>query len=133
MGIELIKGDEDKNTDTCIWFVRFYGTDDCKEMEQLLMEKEDWPGINLACGDPSADPPIKPWVSREKVIPDGRKSKDAIDYTQLQVRAYTLVWVPHPLLLVTQDLTPVIVYFAYQMRRLISAARASSASPRAWA
>jgi hypothetical protein len=85
MRIELIKGEEDKNTDTCIWFVRFYGTDDCKEMEQLLMEKEDWPGINLACGDPTADPPIKPWVSRENVIPDGRKNKDAIDYTQLQV------------------------------------------------
>jgi hypothetical protein len=86
MGIELIKGDEDRNTDTCIWFVRFYGTDDCKDIEQFLMDKEDWPGINLACGMPRADPPVKPWVGREKNVPDGTKSHDAADYRPLQVR-----------------------------------------------
>ena len=85
MGIELIKGDEDKNTDTCIWFVRFHGTEDAKEIEDLLIEKEDWPGINVACGKPNADPPIPPWVGRDKTVPDGSKSNAPADYTQLQV------------------------------------------------
>ena len=85
MGIELIKGEEDRNTDTCCWFVRFYGTEDCKEIEQLLIEKEDWPGINLACGDPDRIPPLRPWTGREKTVPDGSKSHDAADYRPLQV------------------------------------------------
>ena len=66
MGIELIKGEEDKNTDTCSWFVRFYGTEDAK------------------------DPPVKPWVGREKLVPDGSKSHDATDYRPLQVKF--IVW-----------------------------------------
>ena len=90
MGIELIKGEEDKNTDTCSWFVRFYGTEDAKEIEELLIEKEDWPGINLACGIMNADPPVKPWVGREKLVPDGSKSHDATDYRPLQVQF--IVW-----------------------------------------
>lgn len=85
MGIELIKGEEDKNTDTCTWFVRFYGTEDAKEIEDLLIEKEDWPGIYLACGRPNEDPPVPPWVGREKTVPDGSKSNMPFDYTNLQV------------------------------------------------
>ena len=85
MGVELIKGEEDKNTDTCTWFVRLYGTDDAKELEDLLIEKEDWPGIKLACGVKNHDPPIPPWTGRSTSPPDGTKVQDLTDYTLLQV------------------------------------------------
>eukprot|EP01032_Pedospumella_encystans_P022867 gene22867-25899_t len=85
MGVELIKGEEDKNTDTCTWFVRLYGTDDAKELEDLLIEKEDWPGIKLACGVKNHDPPIPPWTGRSTSPPDGSKVQDITDYTLLQV------------------------------------------------
>ena len=85
MGVELTKGVEDKNTDTRTWFVRFYGTEDAKQIEDSLIEKEDWPGINLACGMPDADPPVKPWVGRDKTVPDGSKANATTDYSPLQV------------------------------------------------
>ncbi len=44
MGIDFSMGSVDENTQTAQWFVRFYGVDDANEMEDLLIDKEDWPG-----------------------------------------------------------------------------------------
>lgn len=44
MGIEFSMGAVDENTNTAQWFVRFYGVEDAEEMEDFLIDKEDWPG-----------------------------------------------------------------------------------------
>lgn len=83
MGIEFTKGEIDKVTETVTWFVRFYGTKDAKEMEDLLIKKDDWASIKLAQGSKSQTPPLPPWSGRGEV-PDGSKSF-LPDYSQLQV------------------------------------------------
>lgn len=79
--ITFSRGEIDKNTDISNWFVRFKGTSDAKELEDLLIKKDDWAGINIAAG--SKDPPLPPWVGRGPV-PDGSESFIP-DYTLLQV------------------------------------------------
>jgi hypothetical protein len=88
MGVELTPGPEDKNTETRTWFVRFYGTEDCKQMEDLLIEKENWPGINLAAGDSNTEPPMPTWVGRDSQVPDGSKANAKYDYRPHQVKPY---------------------------------------------
>lgn len=85
MGVELTQGESDKNTDTCVWFIRLYGTSDAKEMEDMLIRKRDWPGIKLALGIHNANPPIPSWISRDKYPPDGTKLSDPTDYRPRQV------------------------------------------------
>jgi hypothetical protein len=93
MGIDLQKGMEDKNTDTAAWYVRFYGTSDAGEMENLLLKKDDWGGLKLACG--SATENLAPWAGRGQ-LPDGSKPF-LPDYTKLQVNisGARLMRVPH--------------------------------------
>lgn len=85
MGVDLIQGEIDENTQTCIWFVKLFGQSDSKGMEDLLLKKEDWPGINLACGLHNSDPIVPTWIGREKLVPDGSKANDPTDYRPLQV------------------------------------------------
>ena len=79
MGLDIQQGEEDENTGTATWYVRFYGTKDAGEMEDLLLEKDDWAAIKLAVGANG----LKPWAGRGKV-PDGKKSFEK-DYTPYQV------------------------------------------------
>lgn len=87
MGVELRKGETDKNTDTCSWYFRLHGTDDALLMEDLLIMKENWPGIKLAAGLRAVDGHwmAPPWVGREKFVPDGSKVSDPTDYEPLQI------------------------------------------------
>ena len=88
MGVDLTKGEEDKNTDTCTWYFRLHGTDDAQMMEDLLIMKENWPGIKLAAGVRSDAPgewKAPPWVGRERFVPDGSKVSDPTDYQPLQI------------------------------------------------
>lgn len=83
MGISFTKGAVDNNTATCSWMVRFYGTDDAKEMEDLLIKKRNWPGIKLAAGRGGIIDPCPPWAGRGD-LPDGSK-EHMKDYTGLQI------------------------------------------------
>jgi hypothetical protein len=80
MGVDIQRGEEDMNTGTANWYIRFYGTADAGEMEELLLKKDDWGSIKMACG---RHPNLPPWAGRGK-IPDGKKAFDP-DYTELQV------------------------------------------------
>jgi hypothetical protein len=71
MGIDFTLGEIDENTETATWYVKFYGTKDAGEIEDLLIHKLDWGGIKLACS--SAHPRLPPWAGRGP-IPDGSKS-----------------------------------------------------------
>ena len=95
MGLEITKGGIDRNTETATWFVRFYGTKDAKEMEDLLMKKEDWASIKLALHKKMANPPLPPWSGRGDV-PDGTKAL-LPDYRDLQVNisGATIKRIPH--------------------------------------
>jgi hypothetical protein len=79
MGLEMHCGEEDENTSTATWYIRFYGTKDAGEMEELLLNKDDWAAIKMAVGGNG----LKPWSGRGKV-PDGKKA-DAPDYTPYEV------------------------------------------------
>jgi len=82
LGMDFTMADIDENTSTATWYVRFYGTKDALEMENLLIEKNNWSGINLACWSPGP-PKIPAWAGRGQV-PNG--SNPLIpDYTGLQV------------------------------------------------
>jgi hypothetical protein len=48
MGISFELAKKDKVTQTADWFVRFFGVQDAKKMEDLMIAKTDWPGILLA-------------------------------------------------------------------------------------
>jgi len=79
MGLDIKQGELDENTNTCTWYIRFYGTKDAGEMEELLLTKDDWASIKMAVGANG----LKPWAGRGK-IPDGKKSFE-LDYTPYQV------------------------------------------------
>ncbi len=83
MGIEFTQGEVDKNTDTTTWFMTMSGTNDVAEIEDLLIRKQNWPGIKLASGSNRTSPPIPPWAGRGE-IPDGTKANQP-DYSSLQV------------------------------------------------
>lgn len=93
MGLELVAAEEDLNTETVTWEIRIFGTADAKEMEDLLVAKDDWQGLKLACG--SQDPPLPPWAGRG-TVPDGSKPF-LPDYTELLVNisGVRIMRVPH--------------------------------------
>lgn len=69
MKVELKQGDVDRVTDTCSWHVKIGGTTDAQKIEDLLMVKENWPGIKLAAGSSTGEI-FPPWAGRGDV-PDG--------------------------------------------------------------
>ena len=81
IGIELTIAEVDVNTETASWYVKIFGVSDAKHIEDLLIKKENWAGINLAAW--SKNPPLPPWAGRGPV-PDGSQSFIP-DYTLLQV------------------------------------------------
>lgn len=81
MGLQITQGEVDLNTETSTWYVRFHGTKDAGEMEELLLKKDDWASIRLAAA--SKDRNLPPWAGRGK-IPDGSKSHET-DYSALEV------------------------------------------------
>ena len=93
MGLELIPAEEDANTETTTWEIRLYGTKDASEMEDLLIAKDDWQGIKLACE--STYPKLPPWAGRGNV-PDGSK-EFMPDYSELLVNisGVRIMRVPH--------------------------------------
>lgn len=82
MGIDFTKISKDDNTSTCVWSVRLYGATDAEQLEDLLIEKDDWAGLKLACQ--CDDPELPPWAGRGRV-PDGTLYKAEPDYSLLQV------------------------------------------------
>ena len=58
--MQFTKGEVDRNTETATWFIRFYGTKDAQEMEDLLMKKDDWAAIKLA----HHSSPLPPWAGK---------------------------------------------------------------------
>ena len=93
MGIQFTKGEIEKATETATWYVRFYGTKDAKEMEELLIGKDDWASIKVAQGSKMDDIPA--WAGKGDV-PDGTHP-DFPDYRNLQVNISGVVIkrVPH--------------------------------------
>lgn len=88
--VSLRQGDIDMVTHTCTWHMHLSGALDLDEMHDLLISKENWSGIKLACGDPKAKPePIPPWAGRGEV-PDG-SSRVVPDYRTRQVRYLTQI------------------------------------------
>ena len=70
LGMTFIKSFVDQNTETAIWELRMYGSEDSKKIEEMMVHKEDWPGIKLCCAIP--DKKLPPWVGRG-MVPDGSK------------------------------------------------------------
>jgi hypothetical protein len=72
MTINLVRGEIDQNTHTCIWHMKLSGTEDCYEIEDLLLLKENWSGIRLGAGriDVVDGNRIPPWAGRD-IPPDG--------------------------------------------------------------
>ena len=93
MGIQFERADIDKATETATWFVRFYGTKDAKEMEELLIKKDDWASIRIAQGSKIDDIPA--WAGKSDV-PDGT-NPEFPDYRNLQVNISGVIIkrVPH--------------------------------------
>ncbi len=91
MGIDIERGEIDDNTETASWCVTFYGTKDAKEMEDLLMAKEDWATIKLA----NHSGKLPAWAGRGN-IPDGSKTTIP-DYRKLQVNisGARIMRIPH--------------------------------------
>ena len=82
IGMTFTMDEVDENTGTAVWYVRFHGMKDAAEMEDLLIKKDNWSGIKVACGLPGP-PAIPPWAGRGP-IPDGSNPL-LPDYSQLQV------------------------------------------------
>eukprot|EP00602_Paraphysomonas_sp_CaronLab_P005489 CAMPEP_0185023260 /NCGR_PEP_ID=MMETSP1103-20130426/5945_1 /TAXON_ID=36769 /ORGANISM="Paraphysomonas bandaiensis, Strain Caron Lab Isolate" /LENGTH=750 /DNA_ID=CAMNT_0027555765 /DNA_START=339 /DNA_END=2591 /DNA_ORIENTATION=- len=93
MGLDVVQSEVDANTETAVWEVRLFGTEDASAMEDMLIAKDDWQGIKLACG--SDDPPLPPWAGRG-AVPDGSKPF-LPDYTELLVNisGVRILRVPH--------------------------------------
>lgn len=83
MGLDILQVDIDENTETSTYEVRLFGTSDAKQIEDLLIEKDDYLGIKLACGSIDPDYPFPPWCGRGSV-PNGAKPPIP-DYTNLVV------------------------------------------------
>lgn len=83
MGLDILKVDEDANTETSTYEVRLFGTNDAKEIENALVAKDDYLGIKLACGSPDPDYPFPPWCGRG-AVPNGSKPPIP-DYTSLVI------------------------------------------------
>jgi hypothetical protein len=81
MGMTFTPGETDTNTQTQAYYVKFFGTADAADMEDLLLAKDDWVGIKVACG--ATDPPCPPWVGRGQ-IPIGHDNPLG-DYQDTQV------------------------------------------------
>lgn len=72
IGMDLSIEEVDENTDTASWRVRFYGHKDAIDMENLLITKDNWSGIRVANGIPSAgDTPEAPPYAVRGPLPDG--------------------------------------------------------------
>lgn len=70
MGMDFILSDIDQNTETATWEVRLFGSADAQKIEEIMVRKDDWQGLQLCCAIPEKKLP--PWVGRGK-IPDGSK------------------------------------------------------------
>ena len=70
MGLTFIKSYIDENTETATWELRLFGSADSQKIEEIMVHKDDWQGIQLCCALP--DKKLPPWVGRGKV-PDGSK------------------------------------------------------------
>lgn len=77
MGITFIKSFVDENTETATWEVRFFGSADSQKLEEIMVHKDDWQGIQLCCA--LTDQKLPPWVGRG-MVPDGSKAS-LPDYT----------------------------------------------------
>ena len=82
IGMKFEQAEIDENTSTATWHIRFYGTADAQEMEDLLIKKRDWSGIKLCAGQSS--PPLPILVTRGR-IPDGTKNELDPNYTILNI------------------------------------------------
>lgn len=78
MGLTFIKSQVDENTETATWELRIFGSADSQKIEEIMVHKDDWQGIQLCCAVP--DKKLPPWVGRGEV-PDGSKPYMP-DYTQ---------------------------------------------------
>jgi hypothetical protein len=83
MGLDILKVDEDANTETSTYEVHLFGTKDAKDIENALVAKDDYLGIKLACGSPDPDYPFPPWCGRG-AVPNGSKPP-LPDYTNLLI------------------------------------------------
>jgi hypothetical protein len=83
MGLDILKVDEDKNTETATYEVHLFGTKDAKQIEDYLVAKDDYLGIKLACGSQDPDSPFPPWCGRG-AVPNGTKPP-LPDYTNLLI------------------------------------------------
>lgn len=73
MGVDLTKGPTDKNTDTAVWYLTLYGTNDALDLENILLKKKDWPTIKLAAAAlDEYNRPIPPFAGRGD-LPNGKK------------------------------------------------------------
>jgi hypothetical protein len=93
MGMVFTPGDIDTNTQTISYYIRFHGTADAHTMEDLLLKKDDWIGIKLACG--YTDPVFPPWVGRGQ-LPIGHDNPSGnYEDTQVNVAGAKFRRVPH--------------------------------------
>ena len=86
IGMDFVMEDTDLNTDTATWRLRFFGHKDAMEMEDLLIKKNNWAGIRVACGAPPPEPgkpKIPPFACRGP-LPDGSNPM-LPDYSNLAV------------------------------------------------
>ena len=83
IGLKFEQLEVDENTGTAMLQVRLYGHEDADDMEDLLIAKDNWAGIRVACGNDKVSPKIPPWAGRG-AVPDGSNPLLA-DYTLLQV------------------------------------------------
>ena len=88
IGIDFTLEETDANTDAATWRLRFYGHKDALEMEDLLIKKDNWSGIRLACGAPAQKDvfqgaKIPPYAIRGP-LPDGTNPM-LPDYSDLAV------------------------------------------------
>ncbi len=83
MGVQLRQTEIDRVTDSSTWIMTLSGTTDVQNIEDLLLKKENWPGIKLAAGKKTGDKRFPPWTGRG-AIPDG-SNLTMPDYTYFQV------------------------------------------------
>lgn len=83
MGVHLKQTEIDKVTDTSTWIMTLSGTTDVQNIEDLLLKKENWPGIKVAAGKKTGEKRFPPWTGRGP-IPDGN-NLTLPDYTYYQV------------------------------------------------
>jgi len=86
IGMDFVLEDTDLNTDSATWRLRFYGHKDAMQMEDLLIQKNNWAGIRLACSGRNPEPnkpPFPPYACRGP-LPDGTNPM-LPDYSNLAV------------------------------------------------